>query len=356
MSLTPRDNLRLLATGERPAWIPFTVDVGSFPGFTDPILRRFREETGATDPAAWFDFDYRAFSLPARYGGDDPRALHADLPDDEPITFDEWGIGHATGGMEGTYERMLSPLAKAASCRDVVALPEPILEAPDGFAQVDEFHRQGYAVFGYAGSIYEWSWWLRGMEQFLMDLLAEPAMAEAIVRKVAGYTRRLALATARAGIDVLCFYDDAGWQHGMQISPELWRRLIKPAWAEVLDAVRREIPHALFFLHSCGDIRPIVPDVVDLGFHILHPLQPECMDPAEVKGRFGDRIALCATVSAQRTFPFGTPDEVRTEVRRLKRELGADNRCLICPSNRIQPETPWENIVAFVEEARGRPA
>ena len=133
---------------------------------------------------------------------------------------------------------------------------------------------RGYPVAGYAGSIYEWSWWLRGMEQFLVDLLERPDLAEALVAKVAGFTTRLALASARAGIDLLCFYDDAGSQAGMQISPPFWRSLIKPAWKSVLGTVRREHPEARFFLHSCGDITPVVADVAEIGFHVLHPVQP----------------------------------------------------------------------------------
>jgi len=352
--MNPTENLCVLIGGGRPEWVPFTLDVGSFPGFTEPFLRTFQQETGAVDPAEYFDFDFRTFSLKARFGGDDPRRLHPDLRDDQAVTFDEWGIAHVAEGSEGTVERMLSPLAAANTVSEVEALPEPKLDLPVNLAEIESFHRRGYPVFGYAGSIYEWSWWLRGMEQFMVDLLAEPAIAEAIVRKVAGYTTRLAIASARAGIDVLCFYDDAGSQHGMQIAPDLWRQVIKPAWAGVLDAVRGEAPSACFFLHSCGDIRAIVPDIVELGFHILHPLQPECLDAAEVKRRFGERIAICATVGAQHVLPFGTADEVRAEVRRLKRDLGADRRCILCPSNRIQPETPWANVLAFVDEASPR--
>ena len=346
--MTPAEDLHALLNGRRPEWLPFSLNVGSFPGLTEPVMRRFREETGAEDPDEHFGCDWRLVSLTARFGGDDPAALHAEMK--PGTTFDEWGIGHWAGGSEETPDQMLPSLARAESVADVEALPSPIVEPLADPERVAELHRRGYPVFGYAGSVYEWSWWVRGMDRFLMDLVLEPALAEAIVRKVAGHTRRLALASAVAGIDVLCFYDDAGMQTGLQISPELWRRFIKPAWAGVLDAVRREHPAAKTFLHSCGDIREIVPDIVDLGFDILHPIQPECMDFAEVHREFGRDIVLCATVSSQRTLPFGTPDDVRDEVRRLRDT--AAGRAILCPSNRIQPETPWANIVAFAEEAR----
>jgi uroporphyrinogen decarboxylase len=276
-----------------------------------------------------------------------------DLP--PGTTFDEWGIGHWAGGAEDTYERMFPPLAGDLDPARIRDLPEPVIEQGGAAARVAAFHARGYPVAGYAGSIYEWSWWLRGMEQFLVDLLEQPDLAGALVAKVAAFTTKLALATAEAGIDLLCFYDDAGSQSGMQISPPLWRSIVKPAWKSVLDAVRREYPEARFFLHSCGDITPVVGDVVELGFHVLHPVQPECMDPASLKERFGDRIVLCATLGAQRTLARGTPEEVTAETTRLLDTLGADSRCLVCPSNRIQPETPWENVLAFERAARAHP-
>jgi len=106
----------------------------------------------------------------------------------------------------------------AARIRD---LPEPIIVPGDAAERVAAFHDRGYPVADYTGSIYEWSWWLRGMEQFLVDLLDQIDLAETLVAKVAGFTTPLALATAEAGIDLLCFYDDAGSQSGMQISTPL---------------------------------------------------------------------------------------------------------------------------------------
>ena len=350
MSTSPRENLAQLIRHKRADWIPFTLDVGATPGLTAPVMDVFREQTGADRPEEFFDFDFRTVSLPTRFGGDDPAALHARV---EPGTvFDEWGIGHWAGGAEGTYEKTFPPLATAANAGDVEALPTPAIDAGDTASIVETFHARGYPVFGYAGSIYEWSWWLRGMQQFMMDLLAAPDMAEAVIRKVTEYTKALALESARAGIDVLCFYDDAGMQTGLQIDPELWRRFIRPRWHEVLDAVRSRFPETRFFLHSCGRIEEIIPDIVATGFDILHPIQPECMDFASIRRAVGRDILLCATLSAQTLFPFGTPRDIRSWVRDTKRLCAGDNGAILCPSNRIQPETPWENIVAFAEEAR----
>jgi len=348
---SPSENFGRVTSHERADWIPFTLDVGATPGFTAPVLNRFREETEAEHPEEYFDYDFRTASLATRFGGDDPAALHAAV---EPGTvFDEWGIGHWAGGAAGTYERTFPPLANAAGASEIEAFPTPIIDSGSTSKTVEAHHSRGYPVFGYTGSIYEWSWWLRGMQQFMTDLLAFPELAETVIRKVTGYTRTLALESARAGIDVLCFYDDAGMQTGLQIDPGLWRRFIKPRWREVLDAVRSQYPNRIFFLHSCGKIDDIVPDIVELGFHILHPVQPECMDFRKMRRAYGRDIVLCATISAQNLLPFGTPDDIRRWVRATKQVCAEDNCALLCPSNLIQPETPWENIVAFAEEARG---
>jgi len=354
MSLTPAQNLARLVAGESGAWLPFTLDVGAIRGLTAPMQRRFEHETGQTDAAEHFDYDFRTVSVTARFGGPDPRPFHGgtDLP--AGTTFDQWAVGHRQGGGEGTVDESYPPLARAETVADIEALPDPIVEPLADAGRIRAYHDRGYPVFGYAGSIYEWSWWVRGMEEFLVDLLSRRALAEALIAKIQRHTERLALATAAAGIDVLCFYDDAGMQTGMQIAPDLWRQTIKPAWQAVLDAVRRRYPRARTFLHSCGAIQPILSDIVDLGFDILHPLQPECIEFAAAHRAYGHRLLLCATISSQQVFPFGSADGVRAEVRRLSAICGPDRRGILCPSNMIQPETPWENVMAFAEEARHR--
>lgn len=350
MDKRPAENLRQIMDHESAGWIPFTLDVGASPGFTAPIMDVFRERTGHDRPEEYFDYDFRTASLKARFGGTDPALLH---PAVEPGTvFDEWGIGHWAGGAEGTYEKTFPPLERAGSVREIEALPTPVIETGDTAEIAGAFQARGYPVFGYSGSIYEWSWWLRGMQNFMMDMLDRPEIAESVIRKVTDYTKTLALESARAGIDVLCFYDDVGMQTGMQIAPDLWRYFIKPRWDEVLESVRSRYPRKRFFLHSCGQIEAIIPDIVELGFDILHPLQPECMDFGRIRRDYGRHIVLCATISAQNLFPFGSPDDIRAWVGKTRKLCEPDNRVILCPSNLIQPETPWENIVAFAESAR----
>ena len=110
--MTPRENLALLVAGGTPRWIPFTMDVGGSEGFTTAIQRSFEQETGATDPAEYFDYDFRLVSVAKRFGGEDPRRWHPEAP--AGTQFDEWGIGHWAGGAQDTYERMFPPFASMA--------------------------------------------------------------------------------------------------------------------------------------------------------------------------------------------------------------------------------------------------
>lgn len=348
--ITHLENFRKLITQGQAEWIPYTLDVGAIPGLTKPIMDRFRQKTGSEQPEEFFDYDFRTVSLKGRFAGDSPAALHESV---EPgTTFDEWGIGHWAGGAEATYEKIYHPLMHVESPADVESFPTPRIEPGQASKAVQVYHKRGYPAFAYAGSIYEWSWWLRGMQDLMTDLMINTDTAEAIIRKVTEYTRALALKSAEAGVDVLCFYDDVGMQTGMQISPAMWRQFIKPRWAEVLDSVRRSFPDCVFFLHSCGKIDEIIPDIIEVGFHILHPIQPECMDLQALRAKYNHELVLCACISAQKVFPFGTSDDVKAWVNWAKNLCATDHRTILCPSNAIQPETPWENIVAFAEAAK----
>jgi len=348
--MRPIDNLRLLLEGESPAWIPFTLDVGATPGFSASLLREFRQRTGTADVAQFFGTDTRSFTLRARFGGEDPRTLYGPLEGD--VAFDEWGVARVRSAPGGPVQQVLSPLAAATATGQIETFLTPVIETPTQAGLIGGYHAAGLPVLGAAGSILEWAWWLRGREAFAVDLAERPTLAEAVLRKVEEHTVRLALATAKLGVDVLCFYDDAGTQRGMALTPALWRRFIKPAWIRVLDMVRGQFPAVRFLLHSYGKLDAIVPDIVDLGFDVLHPLQPECLNFAANYEKFGHDITLCATVSTHKTLLRGTPDDVRRELRRQTQLAAAERRCLVMPSGVIPPETPWENILALVEEAK----
>lgn len=220
-------------------------------------------------------------------------------------------------------------------------------------AQVAAAHAAGLAaVAAMQWTIFEISWYLRGMEEFLMDLLNDPAMACAIMDRVLELRKGCAARYAAAGADLLELGDDVSTQLDMMISPDLWRKQLKPRLAEVIAAARSVKPDILIFYHGDGNLQAIIPDLIEIGVDILNPIQPECMDPVVIKRRYGDRLTLWGTIGTQTTMPFGSPMEVRATVKRMIETAGADGGLVLAPTHILEPEVPWANIEAFVEACR----
>ncbi len=143
--------------------------------------------------------------------------------------------------------------------------------------------------------------------------------------------------------------DDVSAQTGMIMSPATWRRFFKPRLADIIAAARAIAADLPVFYHTDGDCRAIIDELIEIGVTILNPVQPECMDPAEIKRLYGNRLAFWGTIGIQGTLPFGTPADVRREVKRRMESVGRNGGFLIGPSHMIEPEVPWENIVALYE-------
>ncbi|MDO9541046.1 MAG: uroporphyrinogen decarboxylase family protein, partial [Kiritimatiellia bacterium] len=140
-------------------------------------------------------------------------------------------------------------------------------------------------------------------------------------------------------------------QNAMMFSPDMWRTIMKPRWAKVIAAARAIKPDIHVWYHSDGNIWDILDDIVEIGITILNPVQPECMDPAAIRRRFGKHLAFDGCVGTQTTFPFGTTDDMRRVVRTLAESLQAENGGLmLSPTHVLEPEVPIANIEAFFEE------
>ena len=106
------------------------------------------------------------------------------------------------------------------------------------------------------------------------------------------------------------------------------------------------------WLHSCGDIRKIMPDLAGMGVDVLNPIQPECMDIYELKDRYGDKMTFWGGVSTQKTLPYGTPHEVAREAENISRYLSRDGGYILAPAQEIQADVPFENLCALIDAAR----
>ncbi|MBQ2256804.1 MAG: hypothetical protein II330_08060, partial [Clostridia bacterium] len=120
----------------------------------------------------------------------------------------------------------------------------------------------------------------------------------------------------------------------------------------VIDAARAINPNVVVFYHSCGFVTPMIPHLIDAGIDVLDPVQPECMNFADIHAEFGDRLSFHGTIGTQTTMPFGTPDDVRREVFKNLEIAGDKGGLFVAPTHLLEPEVPVENLVAYINACR----
>ena len=269
---------------------------------------------------------------------------------DQVATYARWGY-------HPERRERRNPLAEARSLEELERFPFPDLRRPyldrELPRQVDVLHAQGLAAGGnlphLGGELFEAAWRLRGLENFLIDLVRRPDWADFLLDRLAELGRRNAVTLARAGIDVLSLDDDVGMPGTMMIGPATWRRFFKPRMAGIVEAAREVSPGLRVLYHSDGYFEPIVPDLVEIGVDAINPIQPEHMNAARIRARLGTRPALWGTVGRQTTFSFGSPQAIREEVRERIETLGRAG-LVLCPAYDIdEPDIPQVNVAAFLD-------
>lgn len=271
---------------------------------------------------------------------------------DQLATYDRWSY------RPEDFDKR-NPLADARSLDDLRDFPFPDFSGPyrtaDLAGQVEELHANGLAAGGnlphLGGELFEAAWRLRGLENFLMDLVKRHDWVEYLLDRLTDLSCRNASALAKAGIDVLALDDDVGMPGTMMISPATWSEFFKPRIARIITAARDINPAIRVLYHSDGYFEPIVDGLKEIGVNAINPLQPEHMDAVSIRDRFGSDVALWGTVGRQTTFSFATPSEIRKEVKERIETLGRAG-LILCPAYDIdEPDIPWENIAAFLEAA-----
>ena len=330
-------------------------------GYTPGIEGMLREHCGGREPLEYFAMDItrvtfaptalRRERFSSWLGAGAPEAIASG-------EVDEWGVRWRAGGFHH-FAHIESPLRRIGELKRIEEYPWPDLDRPcryEGLAeQVAALHARGLAVAAYAGSVFEQAWYLRGLEEIMMDMLEEPEIANFLFDRAASYQRFAAERFAAAGVDILITGDDVAGQEGPLMRLDTWRTFLKARLAETVRAAKAANPACSVFYHSDGNVEAFIPELIEVGIDILNPLQPECVDPAAIKRRYGDRLAFWGTVSVQRTMPFGTPDDVRAEVRARIRDVGRGGGLILAPAHVLGPEVPWENVVAFFDAADSTP-
>lgn len=266
------------------------------------------------------------------------------------FSIDANGCGHINAGFYH-FTEYISPLRNAASFDEIEKYPVVNKSSwlDDKLRQAcANAHQAGNSARVFVGHMYESAWQVRGYEPFLMDLLTQREWAELLLDRFRENNTCVAVAAAKAGYDCIGTGDDVANQNALMFQPDLWREVMKPRWAKVIAAARAIKPEIHVWYHSDGNIWDILDDLVEIGITILNPVQPECMDPAAIRKRFGKRLAFDGCVGTQTTFPFGAPADMRRTVRRLADTLDARHGGLmLSPTHVLEPEVPPENVIAF---------
>jgi uroporphyrinogen decarboxylase len=208
----------------------------------------------------------------------------------------------------------------------------------------------GHYTVMIVGDLWERATFMRGMENLLMDISLNPRFVENLLIGLTDYIlETMRILCERFSFDAIGLSDDYGSQHGLLISPEAWLRFIKPCLARIF-AYAKKNGYGIF-LHSCGNIRSIIEELIDVGLDILHPIQPEAMDIMELKTEYGKDLTFCGGISTQRLLPSGTPGEIHDVVRRTKEIMGRRSGYICDAGINILADVPLENIIAFIEEA-----
>lgn len=334
--MNPKERIRAAVTHREPDVVPWQIS------FTQPAWRKLQEVWGAEEMEARLGnhiVDLRP-SIPGHW-----------LPSGRDRWVDEFGVtwNRSVDKDIGNPEDFIL----SRTVLDEYKWPDPHDKRRyENFARTIDDNTDRFIMCSLGFSLFERAWTLRGMEQLLIDMVQTPEFVEELLERIVEFNLAVIDEACRFDIDGFYTGDDWGQQHGLLMGPLIWRRFIKPCLKRMYGRVKEH--GKLVFIHSCGDVREIFPDLIEIGVDVFNPFQPEVMDVRRMKREYGRDLCFWGGVSIQQTLPYGTPDDVRSEVRGLIRDIGAGGGYIISPAHDIPGDVPVENIVALVESIRNQ--
>ncbi len=348
--LSPRENIIKALSRKGFDYVP--VDYV----FCESQIENFEKRFGHRDYESYFEMCHRPIEMNIRrnYSHGPDLYKRETLPDS--TVFDEYGIGHSKGSAAAFHmTRMHHPL-KGADLNEILDYPYPTVA--DGELELlkirmDDLRSKGLASFGFMQmTVWEASWYLRSMDELMIDMMMEDERATVILDKLTEFAVTKAATYTKAGADILSLGDDIGTQSSTMIDVGFWERWLKPRLAKVIDAARDINPDILVFYHSCGHVTPFIDQLIEVGVDILNPIQPESMNFDEIYDEYGDRVSFWGTLGTQKLLPFGTKQEVYEATLSRLKKCGPKGGIVIGPTHIVEPEVPWDNLVAIVEGAK----
>ncbi|MHB9134675.1 MAG: uroporphyrinogen decarboxylase family protein [Armatimonadota bacterium] len=231
----------------------------------------------------------------------------------------------------------------------------PDVDDPTRFTSYDEIIRNNPGQFIVANmgfTLFERAWTLAGMEEVLMGMVVEPEYVNTLLDRILEYNLHVIDRACAYPIDAMMFGDDWGQQTGVLMGPEMWREYIKPRVRQMYQRVKSYGKRV--FIHSCGKVDAVFPDLIECGLDVFNPFQPEVIDVYEAKRVFGNDLSFFGGISTQRLLPYGTPDQVREEVKRMLDVVGKNGGYIAAPAHATPGDAKVENIAAMIEVLQGQ--
>jgi len=297
----------------------------------------------------------------ANPGGDWTLEITED--EDNEYFTNEWGIVFKKPKDGYFFDMKECPLQKAVDLEEVKRYkwpdpedPERIRGLKDRVKKLREESDRALILFNPIGGTHEHSYFLRGLDQLLMDLVINPDIADYLAATVSEWSSAyftFILKEIGEYIDIVQVGDDLGSTNGLLFSREMYLKYYKKRERALINSIKR-VSDAYIYFHSCGSIREVIPDLIDIGVEILNPVQIQAnnMESGELKRDFGKDITFWGGGCDPRVLTTGTPEEVRAEVRRRVGDFSKDGGFVFASVHNIQANDPPENIIAMFETAQ----
>jgi uroporphyrinogen decarboxylase len=275
--------------------------------------------------------------------------------------LDDWGMGQ-TEIEPGVWFPGYHPLADATKIEDLENYqgwpemddPYRVEQAAADAQRLDQDNRFAILATPWLMFPFERAFGLQGMDKFLMNMAMYPDFAEAMLKKnlelCKQHTGHFLEATGEY-IDMIKIGDDLGSQDRLMISPKMYRKMLKPIHADLIQFIKERTKAKVFF-HTDGDVFDLIGDFIEIGVDILNPIQTSAGKMADLRGlkdQFGKQIVFCGAVDTQHILPHGTPEEVRQEMKRVINILGEGGGYMVASVHTVMNEVPPENILAMVD-------
>lgn len=376
MPFTPRDRVLAAINHEEPDRVPIVIGVSNATGIKMSPYRQIKKITGIEAPDEYL-YQWPELGT-AQIDEATMERLHSDVrgvTDLEPAHvlkanrerpahsnyIDSWG----SGAMEispGEWFPGVHPLLNATTVDDIENYAGwPDMTDPSRVAHVADVARKLAADNRYAIMATPWllfpferAYAMQGLENFLLNMGLNPECAVALLEKNAEQCKVLMAAfldKLGPNVDIIKIGDDLGTQQSLMISPKMYREMVKPIHADYIRFIK-ERTHAKIFFHTDGDVEPLIEDFIEIGVDILNPIQTSAgkmTDLQSLKAKYGDRIVFCGAIDTHQVLPFGTPEEVRQEVKRVIETLGPGGGFMLGPVHTVMNDVPAENVLAMVD-------